>query len=156
MLVSWTLSSIYQYQIFKKYIKKEWTDGRLALLTDDEDFYLLLHNIDGMMLRAEKTQNVLSMLAQIPKIHVVASVDQINAPLSKSTVCVCVFGDGCVGVLHGVWVCLVGWVCLVVWMCLALCVSCRYVLVCCRVWMGVLGGCLLGWVGVWVGAGAAS
>ncbi|XP_070174874.1 origin recognition complex subunit 2-like isoform X2 [Littorina saxatilis] len=46
-----------------------------------EDFYLVVHNIDGAMLRGEKTQNVLSMLSQIQGFHIMASVDHINAPL---------------------------------------------------------------------------
>ncbi|XP_076437157.1 origin recognition complex subunit 2-like isoform X2 [Babylonia areolata] len=48
---------------------------------DYEDFYLLIHNVDGAMLRGERTQNVLSLLAQISGVHVLASVDHVNAPL---------------------------------------------------------------------------
>lgn len=44
---------------------------------------LIIHNIDGIMLRSNKTQNILASLAAIPNIHVVASVDHINAPLRK-------------------------------------------------------------------------
>lgn len=51
--------------------------------TDQHDFYLVIHNIDGAMLRSEKTQNILSLLAQVRGIHLIASVDHINAPLSK-------------------------------------------------------------------------
>ncbi|XP_064644295.1 origin recognition complex subunit 2-like [Lineus longissimus] len=47
----------------------------------DEDLFLIIHNIDGPMLRAEKVQTILSMLAQVPNVHVIASVDHINAPL---------------------------------------------------------------------------
>ncbi|XP_033175298.1 origin recognition complex subunit 2 [Bombus impatiens] len=43
--------------------------------------YLLIHNIDGMMLRSNKAQDLLSCLANIPNICVLASVDHINAPL---------------------------------------------------------------------------
>ncbi|OXU28269.1 hypothetical protein TSAR_010960 [Trichomalopsis sarcophagae] len=43
--------------------------------------YLLIHNIDGGMLRSNKVQDMLSRLANIPNIHVLASVDHINAPL---------------------------------------------------------------------------
>ena len=35
------------------------------------------------MLRSHKAQDVLSRLASIPNIHVLASVDHINAPLSN-------------------------------------------------------------------------
>ncbi|XP_064606840.1 origin recognition complex subunit 2-like isoform X2 [Liolophura sinensis] len=46
-----------------------------------EDVYIILNNIDGTMLRAEKTQTMLSVLAQIPGFHIIASIDHINAPL---------------------------------------------------------------------------
>lgn len=49
----------------------------------DESIYLLIHNIDGAMLRSNKVQDTLSRLANIPNIHLLASVDHINAPLSK-------------------------------------------------------------------------
>ncbi|KAL0110283.1 hypothetical protein PUN28_013732 [Cardiocondyla obscurior] len=47
----------------------------------DDRLYLIIHNIDGIMLRSNKIQNILASLAAIPNIHVVASVDHINAPL---------------------------------------------------------------------------
>ncbi|XP_012283961.1 origin recognition complex subunit 2 isoform X2 [Orussus abietinus] len=43
--------------------------------------YLLIHNIDGFILRANKIQDVLSRLASIPNLHLMASIDHINAPL---------------------------------------------------------------------------
>ncbi|KAG7190071.1 hypothetical protein KM043_006209 [Ampulex compressa] len=43
--------------------------------------YLLIHNIDGVMLQSGESQDVLSSLAAIPNIHILASVDHINAPL---------------------------------------------------------------------------
>ena len=43
--------------------------------------YLIVHNIDGHMLRNEKSQSTLSRLASFPNIHLVCSVDHINAPL---------------------------------------------------------------------------
>lgn len=45
--------------------------------------YLIVHNIEGEMLRNVKSQNVLALLAAVPNIHLIASVDHINAPLSK-------------------------------------------------------------------------
>ncbi|CAE1162150.1 ORC2 [Acanthosepion pharaonis] len=45
------------------------------------DFYLLIHNIDGVMLRPAKVQNILSFLSKIKGFHIVASIDHINAPL---------------------------------------------------------------------------
>lgn len=43
--------------------------------------YLLIHNIDGLMLRSNKVQDILSSLARIPNLCIMASVDHINAPL---------------------------------------------------------------------------
>ncbi|XP_021175102.2 origin recognition complex subunit 2 isoform X2 [Fundulus heteroclitus] len=52
-------------------------------LRDSPDLhvYLLIHNIDGPMLRGEKTQSALGQLASLPNLHLVASIDHINAPL---------------------------------------------------------------------------
>ena len=47
------------------------------------DIYLVIHSIDGGMLRNEKTQTVLSQLAQISGLHVIASIDHINSSLGK-------------------------------------------------------------------------
>ncbi|CAK9808460.1 Origin recognition complex subunit 2 [Anthophora quadrimaculata] len=53
-----------------------------ALKENPEDrLYLLIHNIDGVMLRSSKAQDLLSSLANIPNLCVLASVDHINAPL---------------------------------------------------------------------------
>ncbi|XP_076651375.1 origin recognition complex subunit 2 [Halictus rubicundus] len=46
-----------------------------------ERLYLLIHNIDGIMLRSNKAQDLLSRLASIPNVCVLASVDHVNAPL---------------------------------------------------------------------------
>lgn len=45
--------------------------------------FLILHNIDGIMLRNNKAQLILSRLARIEQIHLIASLDHINAPLCK-------------------------------------------------------------------------
>uniref|UniRef100_A0A7N8Y2M7 Origin recognition complex subunit 2 n=1 Tax=Mastacembelus armatus TaxID=205130 RepID=A0A7N8Y2M7_9TELE len=47
----------------------------------DLHVYLIIHNIDGPMLRGEKTQSALGQLASLPNLHLVASLDHINAPL---------------------------------------------------------------------------
>lgn len=47
----------------------------------DDRLYLLIHNIDGTMLRPAKAQDVLSRLAAIPNVRLMASVDHINSPL---------------------------------------------------------------------------
>ena len=49
----------------------------------DDRIYLLIHNIDGPMLRSSKVQDKLSYLASFPNLHLVASVDHINASLCK-------------------------------------------------------------------------
>lgn len=45
--------------------------------------YLIVHNLDGNMLRNAKAQSILSRLAKLPNIHMLASVDHINTPLCK-------------------------------------------------------------------------
>ncbi|XP_041372007.1 origin recognition complex subunit 2-like isoform X2 [Gigantopelta aegis] len=60
-----------QYELIRKHFEEGYY----------EDFFLILHNIDGATLRGEKTQNLLSLLASIRGIHIIASVDHINAPL---------------------------------------------------------------------------
>ncbi|XP_031711143.1 origin recognition complex subunit 2 [Anarrhichthys ocellatus] len=47
----------------------------------DLHVYLLIHNIDGSMLRGDKTQSALGQLASLPNLHMVASLDHINAPM---------------------------------------------------------------------------
>lgn len=45
--------------------------------------FLIIHNIDGPMLRNDRAQSVLSRLANIKNIHMIASIDHINTPLRK-------------------------------------------------------------------------
>lgn len=45
--------------------------------------FLIVHNIDGIMLRNDKAQSVLSRLATIKNIHMIVTIDHINAPLRK-------------------------------------------------------------------------
>lgn len=49
----------------------------------DTHIFLIVHNIDGVMLRNDRSQLVLSRLAKIDQIHLIASIDHINAPLRK-------------------------------------------------------------------------
>ncbi|KAK9719752.1 Origin recognition complex subunit 2 [Basidiobolus ranarum] len=51
-----------------------------------ERLYLLVHNIDGGSLRTERVQTLLSVLAAVPNVHLIASVDHINAALLWDTV----------------------------------------------------------------------
>ncbi|KAG0209687.1 Origin recognition complex subunit 2 [Mortierella sp. GBA30] len=48
--------------------------------------YLLIHNIDGPGLRSERVQAALSLLASCPSIHLIASMDHINANILWDTV----------------------------------------------------------------------
>jgi len=48
---------------------------------DAKELFLVIHNADGHMLRSSKAQNALSYLASSSKIHVIASIDHINAPI---------------------------------------------------------------------------
>ncbi|XP_030065491.1 origin recognition complex subunit 2 isoform X2 [Microcaecilia unicolor] len=45
------------------------------------EFHLLIHNLDSQMLRGDKSQQILGQLASVPNVHVIASIDHINAPL---------------------------------------------------------------------------
>ncbi|XP_047528677.1 origin recognition complex subunit 2 [Vanessa atalanta] len=45
------------------------------------DLFLIVHNIDGNMLRNSKAQSVLASLAQLKNVHLIATIDHINAPL---------------------------------------------------------------------------
>ncbi|XP_058832709.1 origin recognition complex subunit 2 [Topomyia yanbarensis] len=47
----------------------------------DTHLFLIVHNLDGTMLRNSKAQNVLARLAKIDNIHLLASIDHINTPL---------------------------------------------------------------------------
>ncbi|ODQ52499.1 ORC2-domain-containing protein [Saitoella complicata NRRL Y-17804] len=46
-----------------------------------DDLVLLIHNIDGETLRPDKVQTAISLLAEHPRIHLIASIDHVNAPL---------------------------------------------------------------------------
>jgi len=45
--------------------------------------FLILHNIDGLALRSSKVQTILSMLASVRGLHIIASVDHVNAHLRE-------------------------------------------------------------------------
>ncbi|XP_037087596.1 origin recognition complex subunit 2-like [Pollicipes pollicipes] len=47
----------------------------------DARLFLLVNSMDGPMMRGERMQQLLARLAQAPRVHLVASVDHINAPL---------------------------------------------------------------------------
>ncbi|KAF9806828.1 hypothetical protein SFRURICE_015921 [Spodoptera frugiperda] len=45
------------------------------------DLFLIIHNIDGTMLRNAKAQSTLASISQIRNVHTIATIDHINAPL---------------------------------------------------------------------------
>ncbi|XP_075971594.1 origin recognition complex subunit 2 [Anticarsia gemmatalis] len=45
------------------------------------DLFLIVHNIDGTMLRNAKAQATLASISQIKNVHTIATIDHINAPL---------------------------------------------------------------------------
>lgn len=48
-----------------------------------EHIYILIHNLDGVELQNFKTQHVLSRICSLKNVHLVASIDRVNAALSK-------------------------------------------------------------------------
>jgi len=54
------------------YADNGWNQDRL---------YLIVHSVDGQALRGDCAQNVVARLAALPRVHLVCSVDHINAPL---------------------------------------------------------------------------
>lgn len=49
--------------------------------------FLVINNIDGVMLRKTKDQHIISRLAKIKNLHLLASLDHINAPLMWDQTC---------------------------------------------------------------------
>ncbi|NWQ63201.1 ORC2 protein, partial [Neopipo cinnamomea] len=45
------------------------------------ELYVLIHNLDGQMLRGERSQQILAQLSSLPSVYLIASIDHINAPL---------------------------------------------------------------------------
>lgn len=50
--------------------------------------FLIIHNLDGPMIRKTKDQHIISRLAKIPNIHLLASIDHINAPMMWDQTCI--------------------------------------------------------------------
>lgn len=49
--------------------------------------FIVINNIDGVMLRKTKDQHIISRLAKIDRVHLIASIDHINAPLMWDQTC---------------------------------------------------------------------
>jgi hypothetical protein len=73
------------------------TDDIISFLknqtSDDVDDHvcLLIHNIDGPALRDAESQQCLAQLSCCPHVHIVASIDHVNAPLCKFLLFYCIF-----------------------------------------------------------------
>lgn len=52
-------------------------------LKNAEHIYILIHNLDGIELQNYKTQHVLSRICSLKNVHLIASIDKVNAALSK-------------------------------------------------------------------------
>lgn len=53
------------------------------LKESETDLFLIIHNIDGTMLRNSKAQSILASISQLKNIHTIATIDHINAPLCE-------------------------------------------------------------------------
>ncbi|PPQ74542.1 hypothetical protein CVT26_007934 [Gymnopilus dilepis] len=56
-----------------------------AVPSQETHLYLVIHNIDAAPLRSNKAKSLLAILAHNPRIHIIASIDHINAPLLWSS-----------------------------------------------------------------------
>jgi len=50
---------------------------------NSEHIYILIHNLDGIELQNNKTQHILSRICSLKNVHLIASIDKVNAALSK-------------------------------------------------------------------------
>lgn len=57
--------------------------AREELEENEFPIFIIINSIDGIALRGSKQQNILSKVAELPNIHIIATVDHINAPLRK-------------------------------------------------------------------------
>ena len=60
---------------------KEVAPTKSKLQQIPQEIFVIVHNVDGPMLRGDNAQTALSILAQCPSVHFLASIDHINAPL---------------------------------------------------------------------------
>ena len=49
------------------------------------NLYIVIHNIDAAPLRTAKSKSILALVANNPRIHIIASIDHLNAPLLWSS-----------------------------------------------------------------------
>lgn len=58
------------------------------LLESSLELFLLIHNLDSQMLRGDKSQQIIGQLSSLRNIYLIASIDHLNAPLSKLNITV--------------------------------------------------------------------
>jgi len=58
-------------------------DAVMLCMAGAGHLFLIVHNIDGIALRSSKVQAVLSLLASVHGLHLIASVDHINTHLRR-------------------------------------------------------------------------
>ncbi|XP_014674248.1 PREDICTED: origin recognition complex subunit 2-like [Priapulus caudatus] len=58
-----------------EFIRQSYEEG------SGSELYVVVHSVDGVTLRGRRAQAVLSHLAQLPHVHLLASIDHINAPV---------------------------------------------------------------------------
>ena len=56
-----------------------------AQTSQKSHLYVVIHNIDAAPLRTAKSKSILALVAHNPRIHVIASIDHLNAPLLWSS-----------------------------------------------------------------------
>ncbi|KAJ3616155.1 hypothetical protein Zmor_012029 [Zophobas morio] len=51
----------------------------LIFFSEAQDLFLFVHSLDALHLRSPRTQELLSKLASLPKVHLLATVDHLHA-----------------------------------------------------------------------------
>lgn len=70
-----------QLGLIYDYFNGERSEGLNIDERRDRRLYIVIHNIDGENLRQNRIQEGLAMLASIPKVHLIASVDVLNSAI---------------------------------------------------------------------------
>lgn len=79
--------------------------------SDSQHLYLLINNLDGQAIQTSKAQSCIARLSTAKKIHLVCTIDHINAPLRKCQLLTTLFNlmnklvmdQGMLGKLNLVW-----------------------------------------------------
>lgn len=79
-VLSQIATEILQLHSFPKRTLLDYIDA-IQTGMSDQKIALVIHNIDGVSLRASETQNALSLLSTLDHFSIIASIDHVNAPL---------------------------------------------------------------------------